>query len=155
MNNSIKLFKKASHYLDNKDYNKALKLFKKIYNNGDNEAGVNIGYIYDKIGKKRKAIKWYKKLLKEQNDTTVMINLGILYKEQYKLKKAKRCFKKASKIGDGDASLELAKIYLCEAKLHKLKKYLLLAKDSLNSCESSRLEAKQYLKRLLKFEKKI
>ena len=148
-------FKKASYYLDNKEFNKALKLFKKIYKNGEYESGLNIGYIYDKIGKKREAIKWYKKLLKEKNDTAVMINLGISYKEQYKYKKAKRCFKRASKMGDGDASLELAKMYLCEVKLKKAKKYLLMVKDSLNSCESSRLEAKQYLKRLLKFENNI
>ena len=153
MKNIDSFFKKASLFLESNNFKKALKLFKKSYANGFSEAGLNIGYIYDKMGKKKKAIKWYKKLLKRQQDTNVMLNLAILYKESYKIKKAKKYLKKALKLGDGDASLELAKIYLCEAKIKKAEKYLKLVINNSNSCDDSKEEAEKLIKRLEKTRK--
>lgn len=146
--NINKEFKKASKYLDKDMLQKALKIFKKLYKKGLVDAGLNIGYIYDKLKKNKKAKKWYKKLIKDSQDTSAMINLGILYKEKYNIKKAKKYFLKASKLGDGDASLEMAKIYLCEAEIKKAKKYLLDTIHSKNVCSDSIESAKIYLSKI-------
>jgi len=153
--NMDKYFNKAFSYMENKKYKKALKLFLHISKLGNNSADLNIGYLYDKLGKRKKAKLYYKKYIKYTQDTSAMINLGIIYKEEYNFKKAKKWFKKALELNDGDAAFELAKIYLCEAKLNKAKKYLEIVINSNTSCESSIEDAKYFLFKLKKFKNEI
>lgn len=144
-----KHFVKASEYLNQGKLRKALKIFKELEKNGLN-CGLNIGYIYEKLGKRQKAKKRYKKVIRKYQDTGAMTNMGIMYKESYRFKKSKKYFLMASKLGDGDASMELAKLYLCEAKIGKARKYLIATIQSNNVCEDYIDLAKKYLLRINK-----
>jgi len=141
-------FLKASNYLESKQYKKALSLFLALHSSGIKDGDLNIGYIYEKQGKVKKAKKWYKKMARKYQDTGAMINLALLYRDEYRLKEAKKWFKFASDLNDGDASLELAKLYLSGAKIEKAKKYFEITLNSHDLCESSINDAKKYLKRL-------
>lgn len=146
-------FEKASKLLDNDNYKKALKFFLKSYKHGYTDRALNIGYTYEKIGKKKQAKYWYKKGISKSKDLACMSNLAILYKEEHKIKKAKKWFLKALRLNDIDAGLELAKIYLQEAKINKAKEYLSKVLDGIpyeNVTLASMNTAKKLMYRLNK-----
>ena len=146
-----KKFIKASKYLDNNKFQKALKIFKELYRSGLVDSGLNIGYIYEKIGQTQKAKKWYKRLIHKKKDTGAMINLAIIYSEAHNIKKAKKYFKMAAKLGDGDASAELGKLYLCEADIQKANRYFTETIQSKNVCTDNIDLAKKYLLKIEKY----
>lgn len=141
-------FIEASKLLDNGNYKKALKLFLKLYKHGHKDIYLNIGYIYEKLNKIKKAKYWYKKGISKNKDFTCMTNLAILYREEYKFKKAKKWFLEALSLNDVDAGLELAKLYLSEAKINKAKEYLSKVLDGI-PYENVTLESVNIAKKLM------
>ena len=78
-------------------------------------------------------------------------NIGTVYRDERNLKKAVEWFKRAVKLVDGDANLEIAKIYLNDMNdrkkaVHYLKQALKAKRFDLT--EGSREEAHCLLKRL-------
>ena len=70
-----------------------------------------------------------------------------LHTEQWVIsKKPSIGFEKAIAEGDGDAALDLAKLYMVsDLESANVKKYLILAKNSRNVVESYRIEAERLL----------
>ena len=107
---------------------KAFEWLKKGAEAGNTSCMIWLGVLYgDGIGSdphNKKEIFWYKKAWRK-NDSSAPNNLAIVYKNQHKYDLAEKWFKIAIESGDGDANLELAKLYLimrCPAEL--IKKYL-------------------------------
>jgi TPR repeat protein len=81
--------------------------------------------------------------------TTSMFNLGITYRNSGNAREARRWFEKLHMSGDGDASLELAKMYMVsDLEGQRIKTYLLAAVQSSHVCEASREEAQELLNSL-------
>ena len=148
--NRKKKFKKASDFLEKGKMKKALKLFLMLSKEGDSYVDLNIAYIYERIGKAKKAKKLYKKLINETKDTNAMVNLGILYRENYENRKAKKWFLQAVLLNDGDAAFELGKIFLCEANLKESLKYFDIAMKSEYVCKLTIEEAKNLYEKIKK-----
>lgn len=78
--------------------------------------------------------------------TTSMFNLGITYRNSGNAREARRWFEALHAAGDGDASLELAKMYMIsDLEGERIRAYLVAAVQSSNVCEASREEAQQLL----------
>jgi TPR repeat protein len=122
-------FNRASEYLDDEKFKKALMFFLKAEKLQRGDVALNIGYTYDEysifLGKKskKKSKKWFKKAIK-YGDFGGITSIAIMYRELYKFKKSKKWFKKAIKYGDNETSYELAKLYLMEGKIKKATKLL-------------------------------
>jgi uncharacterized protein len=109
------LFKQANEEWDRRKLRSAFRLFLSGARAGDPGAQVNLGYFYDTgVGMKpnrRQALYWYKKAF-EQGYAAAATNIGTILRDQRQFKKALVWFRRAVKLGDGDANLEIAKIYL-------------------------------------------
>ena len=78
-----------------------------------------------------------------------MFNLGITYRNSGDAREARRWFEKLHADGDGDASLELAKMYMIsDLEGERIKAYLLAAVQSSHVCEASIEEAQALLDNL-------
>ena len=78
--------------------------------------------------------------------TTSMFNLGITYRNAGDSREARHWFEKLHAGGDGDASLELAKMYMVsDLEGERIKAYLLAAIQSSNVCDASKEEAQELL----------
>jgi TPR repeat protein len=86
----------------------------------DGESAYNIGVLYDKIIKdKQKAIKWYKKAYKMNDEGaagSAANNLGYIYDDLKQYKKAEQWYKIAIKKDNKNAALNLGILY---KKLHQ------------------------------------
>lgn len=77
---------------------------------------------------------------------TSMFNLGITYRNCGDAREARRWFEKCHLAGDGDASLELAKMTMVsELEGERIRAYLRAAAQSSHVCEASRDEARELL----------
>ena len=76
---------------------------------------LNLGYFYDEgLGTKQdkdKAMYWYKHAYRK-GSAAAASNIAILYRERSNYRLVFRWFEKAALLGDGDAAVELAKLYL-------------------------------------------
>ena len=82
---------------------------------GDTGAQVNVGYSYD-VGQgaprsRTKALYWYRRALRN-GVAYAATNIGTVYRDEGRPKLAERWFQKAASLGDDDAWLDLAKLYL-------------------------------------------
>jgi TPR repeat protein len=82
----------------NKDYDKAIILFKKAMVLGNTKSYTSIGQIYHAQGNLEKAKKYHKLGIKK-NDTKAKYNLGLVYKDEKKYKKTIKCFIESAKDG--------------------------------------------------------
>jgi len=109
------LFSRANEEWDHGKLRSAFRLFLSGARAGDPGAQVNLGYFYDTgLGMKpnrRQALYWYKRAF-QQGYAPAATNIGTIFRDQRQLKKALVWFRRAVKLGDGDANLEIAKIYL-------------------------------------------
>ena len=109
------LFSRANEEWEHRKLRSAFRLFLSGARAGDPGAQVNLGYFYDTgIGMKpnrRQALYWYKRAF-QQGCAAAATNIGTIFRDQRQLKKALVWFRRAVKLGDGDANLEIAKIYL-------------------------------------------
>lgn len=103
-------------YEDELDYlRKTVEKMKRDAEQGKDTSLLNLGYFYD-VGlgvaaDKEQAMFWYLKAL-ESGNTAALVNIAILYREKGDFASAKEWFDKATASGDGDAYLQLAKLYL-------------------------------------------
>ncbi len=94
---------------------------------------------------REKSLEWDSKAAALRS-TTSMFNLGVTYRNAGDSREARRWFERLHVDGDGDASLELAKMYMVsDLEGERIKAYLLAAVQSSNVCEASREEAQELL----------
>lgn len=92
-----------------------------------------------------KAIEWEKKAT-ESGDTSTFINIAISYRIKGDMKLAKQWLEAALAAGDGEAALELAKLYMiCDLERCKVVEYLRKVIESQNVCDASREETARLL----------
>ncbi len=91
-------------YFDKENYYGAIDLYKYSAEHGNNSANFRLAYSYDEIGKYKKAVKTYKKYIKNEKDkkaaAVAMNNLSYVYKNHLKnWKESIKWAKKAIKNG--------------------------------------------------------
>lgn len=144
-----RLFIEANKKQDRRDFAAAFKLFELAALAGHVDAMNSLGYAFD-VGcgvrqDKKKAMLWYRKASRRGNLCSYT-NIGTIYRDLKNFKKAHIWFLKAFKKGDGDAALEIAKIYMRDKKkLRYAKKYLHLTLQARNVTDNSREQARVLL----------
>ncbi|MGB7760519.1 MAG: hypothetical protein WBL61_11855 [Bryobacteraceae bacterium] len=131
----------------------AFRLFLAVAKAGDEGAQVNLGnFYYEGIGVKpnrAKALYWYRRAY-GRGCGCAASNIGVLFRDEKKLKQSLAWFERAVKLRDGDANLEIAKIYLRLNEPAKAVQYLNRAlrvkQDDIT--EGSKEEAQQLLAQL-------
>ncbi len=134
------------------DFSEAFARFLELAEGGDLDSMARVACMYaDGEGTPQssdKSLGWDLKAA-ALGGTTSMFNLGIAYRNSGDAREAKRWFEKLHADGDGDASLELAKMYMVsELEGERIKAYLHEAVRSSHICEASREEAQQLLDEL-------
>jgi TPR repeat protein len=142
-------FSEASRLLERGRVGEAFRLFFAAAKAGDSRAQLNIGYLYDTgqgVSRSRThALEWYRKAV-QRGEAAAANNIGTLYRDEGRLRLAVRWFEKAAAMGDGDALLEMAKLYagpLEEAA--KARKLLTRVRTSKRAAADSREEAARLL----------
>ena len=131
------------------DFEGAFAKFLQLAEDGDLNGMSRVACMYDHgEGTRRsheKSLEWASKAA-ALGSTTSMFNLGITYRNAGDSREAKRWFERLQADGDGDAALELAKMYMVsDLEGERIKAYLLAVIQSSNVCEASREEAQELL----------
>ena len=109
------LFFRADKEADHGNFRRAFRLFLAGAKAGDKSCQLNLGYLYD-TGKgvrrnRSAALYWYKRAYR-QRDAPAATNIGTVWRDEGQHKRALSWFRKAVKLGDDEAHLEIAKLYL-------------------------------------------
>jgi TPR repeat protein len=148
------LFIRANEMWDCGRLHSALRLFISGAKSGDSSAQHNLGYFYDVgIGVKpnrAKALYWYKKAVR-RGSRVAASNIGTIFRDEGDIKQALSWFNRAVDLGDADANLEIAKIYLSkknnlQTAVDYLKRTTTAGRDDVT--EGSKQEARRLLKQL-------
>jgi TPR repeat protein len=135
-------------------HKKALSLFLKAAAAGETHALNSVGYFLDHgIGVARNsaaARDWYRKAARA-GDVAGCANLAICYRDEGNFRWARFWFERAYAQGDGDAALELGRLFLWEGPNrndHKVVHYLTQAVASAQVSADGKKEAGRLLKSL-------
>lgn len=146
------LFVRASNEIDGGRLRSGFHLNLAAAKLGDSSAQVYVGYAYDVgLGIKRNrsaALYWYRRAYRH-GERIAASNIATIYRDEGDLKKTLAWFERASRLGDGDAELEIAKLYLKSPK--DIKKAIShLKRASRASASDVTLAAKEEAVKLLK-----
>jgi uncharacterized protein len=141
---------------DNGRRKQALQLFQRGADAGLVGCMLDLGYFYDVgIGTrpdKVMAMRWYKRAYRK-GEAAAASNIAILYKEQGKSRLAFGWYARSAALGDGDSSLELAKLCLAgqgvRRSIPSAKKHLRAALSSRLITEASQEEAQEIMRQLV------
>lgn len=145
---------KAHDKLEEGDEKEAFRLFRKAVAEGDESAQHGLAYCYDVgIGTRKnfsKALYWYKKSWRSSGyrATHSCSNIAILYKERGRRDLAIYWMKLGIDGGDGEAALELAKLYLERSNRNRALAVLQKAVHMTRFTEDGREETLALLKSL-------
>jgi len=128
----------------------AFRLFLAAAKAGSNPARTTVAFFYDDgIGVKANkdaALHWYRLAYRGGSDTAAN-NIGVIWRERGEVSRALMWFQRAVRLGDGDANLQIAKIYLhIKPDLRKAVQYLKSACKAQSITEGSRDEARRLLR---------
>jgi hypothetical protein len=145
-------FSDASRLLERGKVEEAFRLFFAAAKAGDSRAQLNVGYLYDTgqgVSRSRThALQWYRKAV-QQGEAAAANNIGTIYRDEGRLRLAVRWFEKAAVMGDGDALLEMAKLYAGPLEEPaKARKLLVRVRSSKRAAAESRDEAERLLNTL-------
>jgi len=146
---------KAHSAWDSGRRRQALQLFQRGADAGLVGCMLDLGYFYDVgIGTrpgKAMAMHWYKRAYR-RGDAAAGSNIAVLYKEQGKNRLALGWYARSAALGDGDSSLELAKLCLSgqgvRRSIPSAKKHLRVALSSSLITEASQEEAQEVMRQL-------
>jgi len=132
----------------------AFRLFFAAAKLGDVTAQLNLGYCYDLgIGvrpNRSAALQWYK-LAYRQGQSCAASNIGTIFRDEGDTRQALAWFERAVRLGDVEANLEIAKIYIGEknqvVKAIRCLKRVIEAKARLDVTVASKEEAQRLLKK--------
>jgi TPR repeat protein len=150
------LFDQADGAYQGGDLEAAFRLFLKAAEDGDASAMSRLALMYgDGEGVDydlAKSIYWDKKAIAAGNLSSLS-NLAITYRTLGDIRKARHYFDEAIQSGDGDAALELAKLYMVSDKekqkqKQKVMELLRIVLNSKSVCISSVEEAKEIIKEM-------
>lgn len=145
-------FAKADALYDLGRYEEAFQMFLALAEQGD-LGGMNRVAVMYSVGQGtpcnfEESIRWDKQAA-ELGDVAALLNLGISYRRAGDVRQAKCWFEQALAKGDGEAALELAKMYLIsELETQRVIDYLRLVLSSSTVCEDSLEEAQRLLTEL-------
>lgn len=137
------------------DQKRAFALFKEGAAFGLVGCMLDLGYFYDEgLGARKnkvEAMYWYKRAYRK-GSAAAASNIALLYKEQGRYHLAFQWFYRATLLGDGDAEVDLAKLYMqgkgVRRSLILARGCLLTALSSKYITESGREEATELICRL-------
>lgn len=147
-----KSFSEASALYDEGDYPEAFELFLRLAERGDSGAMLRVatmissgeGVKYDLDA----AIAWEEKAV-QHGSKTALLNLGISYRCKGDITRARDCFLAALKHGDGEAALELARLFrISSREVETVRLYASAALESENITDESREAAEVLLREL-------
>jgi TPR repeat protein len=146
------LFSRANQQWELGKLRSAFRLFLAAAKTGDPGAQHDLGYFYDVgVGVERNrsaAIYWYGRAV-HQGNSGAAYNIGTIFRDEQKAREAVKWFQQAIKLGDGDANLEIAKIYLGDRQTFKRAiEYLNRTSKSPNATRDFKEEARQILRGL-------
>jgi len=126
-----KLFKRADEQWEASNLRSAFRLMLAAAKMGDSGAQVNVGYMYDNgVGIKHNrqaALYWYRRAYR-RGCSAAANNIGTIFRDEGDFDRALRWFQLAGKLSggdDGDADLEIAKLYLKNSRdIPKAVRYL-------------------------------
>ncbi len=148
-----RLFERANEYWDKRKLRSALRLFQIGAKAGDSGSQINLGNFYlDGIGLKPNralALYWYRRAY-QRGERCAANNMGIVFRDEKKYAQALRWFERAVDLGDGDANLEIAKIYISRTDIPTAVRYLnqTLRTRKHDVTEASKEEAQELLSQL-------
>jgi TPR repeat protein len=145
-------FSEASRLLERGKVREAFRLFFVAAKAGDSRAQLNVGYLYDTgqgVSRSRThALQWYRKAV-QRGEAAAANNIGTIYRDEGRLRLAVRWFEKAAAMGDGDALLEVAKLYAGPLEEPaKARKLAVRVRSSKRAAADSRDEAERLLQTL-------
>ena len=152
---SLDIELKAHSAWDSGRHKEALRLFQRGADDGLIGCMLDLGYFYDVgIGTrtdKAMAMHWYKRAYRK-GDAAAASNIAVLYKEQGKTRLALGWYARSAALGDGDSSLELARLCLAGQGVRRsipgAKKHLQAALSSKLITEAAREEAQELMHHL-------
>ncbi len=150
--NAENLFNLGSEAYDKNEYSKSLSFFLESADLGNASAMNYVGYMYSEAKGTAlnydKAFEYYMMAINNGDDNS-FANIGVNFRCLGNIVEAKKWFEKAICVGDFDAALQLAKLYLVSDKeTENVKKYLNLVIKEDNVCTSSKEEAQRLLSNL-------
>lgn len=146
-------YSKAGHLRDEKKYAEALSIFLELAEYGDTGSMLNAANMY--CAGEGTELNYDKALALEKRaaaagDTLAFFNLAVSYRHLGDARTARYWFVKAVADGDGDASLELAKLYMVSDKeTENIIKYLRFTCESYDVFPASQEEAEELLAEFL------
>lgn len=131
--------------------NKAFKLFLAGAESGDVDSMAMVAVMYGAGEGVRidlhQSIEWDQKAIAAGSELA-FLNIAITYRCVGDLVNARHYFERALESGDGEAALQLAKLYMVSDKENEtVRKYLNIAIDSTNAFDDTRQEARDLLAR--------
>ncbi len=149
------LFERANELWDQGELRSAFRLFLSAAKAGDTSAQVDLGYFYNNgIGVKPNvaaALYWYKRAYRRKSRSAAS-NIGTIFRDQGDFKRALWWYERSVALGNADANLEIAKIYLKGGAGEAARAIPYLQRtcsaDPSDVTEASREEAQQTLKKL-------
>jgi hypothetical protein len=147
------LFQRADEQYEKGNYKSAFRLCLAPAKGGSWRGQLALGNFYmNGFGVKPNrdlALYWTRRAYR-QGCGAAAYNIGTLYRDEQKFNRARAWFERAMRLNDGDANLEIAKIYLQKNDRKKAILYLkqTLKADRNSVLEESREEAQQLLKQL-------
>ncbi len=127
----------------------AFRLFLAAAKAGMVPAFRTVGQFYDRgdgvKANQEAALYWYRRAYRHGSDSAAN-NIGCIWRDRGNLGRAILWLKRAAKLGDGDANLNIAKIYLHRKRdLRKATDYLNRTRKSRHATEGSKEEARLLL----------
>jgi uncharacterized protein len=156
-NKAHEIFKRADKQQQEGKLLSAFRLLLIAAKLGDEGAQLNLGYTYDVglgVARNRSAaLFWYRKAYRNgRRSGNATANIGTIYRDEQDDWKAIRWFQRAVDLGDIDANLDLAKIYLGSpkdrVKAIRCLKDLLAATPPLGVGEDTQREARVLMRKL-------
>jgi uncharacterized protein len=149
------LFERACKQEDKGKLRSAFRLLLTAAKAGDISSQINLGNFYSHgTGVKPNrtlALYWYRRAYR-RGERSAASNIGAVFRDEENWKQALKWFERAVRLEDGDASLDIAKIYLRNKSDHKKAirhlKQTLKAKVYWDATKGSQEEAQRLLKRL-------
>lgn len=147
--NTEEIYLHADTAYDAGNFEEAFALFLKAAEHGDCNAMCRIALMYESgdgtLSDIEESIYWDLKAI-EGGCNTSLLNLAITYRHLGEIRKSKHWLEKSLGTGDGEAALELAKLYsVSDKEIATVINYLNIAIASDNLTEASREEALELL----------
>ncbi len=147
------LFLQADRLWDGGELRSAFRLLLRCAKAGESGAQLNLGYMYDTgvgmKGNRAKAMYWYRRAYRN-GCASAANNIGTIFRDEDEPETALAWFERAIRMGDDDAHLEIAKLYL--GPLGDMRKAVVQLRRTIAGvvvCEASRDEARMMLKKTL------